>query len=190
MKLFDKDKIIIGILILIFAIYGIWGNFQNKNNQNLENDLSINNSLEELDDNEVIFIHIDGEVENPGMYEMKRSHRVNDAINAANGLTKEASIKNINLAQKLVDEMKIYIPRENSDIVDNSNKGNPENNLININIASKEELKSLPGIGETKAEAIIKYRESSGFNKLEDLMNVSGIGEKTFESLKEFISIY
>ncbi len=189
MKKINKDKIIIAIFIILFALYGFFINNKQSNRQyneikNSEKNLESNNIYDESE----IFVHIDGEVMNPGLYEFSRDDRINDAISKAGGLTDNALMKNINLAQKLEDEMKILIPPKDSNqentIVEDSNT-----TLVNINSATKSELMTLPGIGDVRAESIIKYREESSFKKIEDLMNISGIGEKTFDALKELITI-
>lgn len=189
MKNINKDKVIIAILIVLFAFYGFFIN-NNKNNnavnkiENSENNLESNSTV---DDSEM-YIHIDGEVINPGLYEFQKDDRIDDAIKKAGGLTDSASTKNINLSQRLEDEMKINIPSNDSN-QDNMTTENSNISLININSATKDELMSLPGIGETRANSIIEYREESSFKKIEDIMNISGIGEKTFEALEELITI-
>lgn len=192
MKNINKDKIIIGILVIVFAIYGF---ISSKNNSKVDFREIKNNNLTSTDVSlkiENIFVHVDGEVNNPGLYEFNNDNRVNDAISKAGGVTNKADLKNINLAQKLEDEMKIFIPTKNSNENQGENNSKEESDslLININSASKEELMLLPGIGETRANAILKYREENNFKKIEDLMNISGIGEKTFEGLKDLISVY
>ena len=117
----------------------------------------------------------------------------------AGGFTQDADTKSVNLAMKLKDEMKIFIPSkneisklqnhntENSQIV--TLKDNNSTNLVNINTADSNKLQTLPGIGPSKAKKIIEFREKNQFKKIEELKNVDGIGEKTFESLKSLITI-
>ncbi|QQK07666.1 helix-hairpin-helix domain-containing protein [Miniphocaeibacter halophilus] len=192
MKNINKDKIIIGFLVIIFAIYGF---ISSKKNSKVDFKEIKNDNIVMTDTTskaEGIFVHVDGEVFNPGLYEFTNKDRVNDAISKAGGITDNADLKNINLAQKLEDEMKIFIPTKNTNEnqVENNYKEKTEFQLININSASREELMLLPGIGETRADAILKYREENSFKKIEDLMNISGIGEKIFEGLKDLISVY
>lgn len=128
---------------------------------------------------------------------MKIGDRVNDAIQAAGGLTEDAEKSKINLATKLKDEMKIHIYKIGETNKDSSNESSDDNNksdgnnskLININTASKEELCKLTGIGENKAKLIIEYREKNKFTKIEDITKVSGIGKKTFEKIKNDITV-
>ena len=136
-------------------------------------------------------------MKNPGVYKMKIGDRVNDAIQAAGGLTENAEKSKINLATKLKDEMKIHIYKIGETNKDSSNESSDDNNksdgnnskLININTASKEELCKLTGIGENKAKLIIEYREKNKFTKIEDITKVSGIGKKTFEKIKNDITV-
>ncbi|MFC3882992.1 helix-hairpin-helix domain-containing protein [Bacillus songklensis] len=139
-----------------------------------------------------IVVDVKGAVQTPGVYEMKEGSRVKDAVMSAGGFIKEADINQVNLAGKLKDEMVIYIPKLGEMPALPAAPLQVEENaeLVNINAASSEQLQSLPGIGPSKAEAIIAYREEKGgFQKAEDLMNVSGIGEKSFEKIKEHVTI-
>ena len=188
-KFINKDRIIILIFILAIGIYGFYINF--KDDKVKANKPETNQTIQSTEDstkNTYLYVHVDGEVLNPGMYKLKSGERINDVIVQAGGLTDKAVTDNINFAQKLEDEMKIHIPSNDSVSIGNENKST-SNGKININIASKDELMNLPGIGEVKADAIIKYRENTKFSKIEELMNVNGIGESIFESLKEEISI-
>ena len=164
-------------------------------------------------------IDIKGAINNPGVYEVEKDKTVNDVIHLAGGLTKDADTSVINLAKKIKDEMVIIIYTKeevkNSNIVDtvikvvekecvcpniendgclnteiNDNITNKENtDLVNINTATKEELQTVKGIGESKAENIIKYRETNGnFEKIEDIKNVDGIGETLYEQIKIYIT--
>ena len=139
-----------------------------------------------------IFIHIDGEVNNPGLYKLFNGDRIDDAIRAAGGLTADADKSKINLAIKLKDEMKIHIYKKgesHAESINNLNNSNSNNKLVNINTASIEELCKLPGIGENKAKLIVEYREKHKFAKIEDITKVSGIGKKTFEKIKNEITV-
>lgn len=144
---------------------------------------------------ELFMVDVKGEVHVPGVYELPADGRVKDAIAMAEGLTDEANELAINFAQKVEDQMVIYVPHMDDD------SGLPENTtteageasgvtVININTASEQELMTLSGIGQAKAQQIIQYREENGlFDTPEDLMNVSGIGEKSFETLKDSIKV-
>ncbi|MDP4550346.1 helix-hairpin-helix domain-containing protein [Alkalihalobacillus macyae] len=140
---------------------------------------------------EIIMVDVKGAVINPGVYEMESLSRVKDVITRAGGFVKDADQTQLNLAGKVTDEMVIYVPviGEISKIPQTGNLSE-ETKLISINTADLNELQELPGIGPSKAEAIIQYREENGaFKAIEDLQNISGIGEKTFEKLKDLISI-
>lgn len=144
---------------------------------------------------EDIIIDIKGEINSPGVYEMQLGDRMIDIVDRAGGLTDEASETAINLAEKLQDEMAIVIPKEGDELLEtdelNSNASNglsSESDKLNLNHATQAELETLNGIGPSKAEAIISHREENGlFQSVEDVLEVSGIGEKTLESFKEDI---
>lgn len=159
---------------------------QLKDNENHENSDIINSGI--------IMVHISGQVYNPGLVELELGDRTIDAVELAGGLKEDADLDKINLAKKLVDEEKIYIPKigeENSENMDFSSQptapGGESTDKININNCTKEELMTLPGIGPALADRVIQYRETNLFKMIEDLMNVSGIGEKRFEALKDLI---
>lgn len=142
---------------------------------------------EKLEDN--IIIDISGEIKNPGIYKMKGKVRLYEIIDKAGGLKEEANINSINQARYVKDGEKIIIPSSrNSQGMDKECISN-ENNLVNINTASKEELLKLPGIGEVTAEKIINYRDNNNFTKIEDLKNVNGIGMATYNKLKDLICV-
>ena len=140
----------------------------------------------------VIFVDIKGAVKNPGVYQMKVGDRVKDALDAAGGLTAEADSQKVNLAKRLEDQMVIVVPKvgeeaEEIPAGETRNEATKEGK-VNINTATVEELKTLKGVGEKKAEAIIEYRKKNGsFKTKEDLMKVRGIGKKLFDSFQERI---
>lgn len=137
-----------------------------------------------------IYVHVSGRVRNPGVYSLKTGERIIDAINKAGGALPDADLDALNLAQKLHDEDKIYVPKKGE--LNNNNHGTNYNNSgkININTASAAELEKLPGIGETLAQRIVEYREKYGkFQKIEDIMKVSRIGPKIFEQIKDMITV-
>ena len=140
----------------------------------------------------VIFVDIKGAVKKPGVYQMKAGDRVKDAIDAAGGLTAEADSQKVNLAQRVEDQMVIVVPKvgEEAEAIPAgaTSKEASKEGKVNINTATVEELKTLKGVGEKKAEAIIEYRKKNGsFQTKEDLMKVRGIGKKLFESFQERI---
>lgn len=145
---------------------------------------------------ELIKVHVSGAVMNPDIvYTLEKDCRVEDAIKAAGDLTDEADLQYINLAAIIHDGQKIYIPSKNDDLneimklVADNIKIDALDGLININTASKIELMTLKGIGESTATKIIDYREEIGaFQSIEELKNVNGIGDATFESIKNEIT--
>lgn len=150
---------------------------------------------------QVIYVYVCGKVNSPGVYELPEGTRVYKAIEAAGGATEEAALENLNLADVVSDKSRIYIPgiNEEYNINDNSssvvtdntaNSSNSAGSCVNINVASKNELMTLPGIGEAKALAIISYRETQGkFTCIEDVMKVSGIKNAAYEKIKDYISV-
>ncbi len=149
-------------------------------------------------------VHVAGAVSSPGVYYFPEGARVIDAVEKAGPLP-EADLNSLNLAQPLVDGSKIYVPRQGealqapgSSISQNRNPfagsafpSQSSDGKVNINTASAEELdKALPGIGPTLAQRIVDYREQHGpFRSPEDLKNVSGIGERRFEQIKDLVTI-
>lgn len=143
-----------------------------------------------------VLVDIKGAVPMPGLYKMEEGDRVMDVIDQAGGLLEDADEKQVNFAQKLSDEMVIHIPvkgefvQDAPQIASTTSPGGQGDRKVNINKADLTELQTLPAIGPAKAQAIIDYREKEGpFRQVEDLQNVSGIGEKTFEKLHELISV-
>jgi competence protein ComEA len=150
------------------------------------------NNLEKQE--EVIVVDVKGAVKAPGVYEGKTGDRVLHVIDQAGGLLEEADETKVNFALKLVDEMVIYIPviGEESEMMltGEMTEAGKEEGKVNLNSASEAELQTLPGIGPSKAAAIMEYRTENGsFKSVEELMEISGIGEKTFEKLKESITV-
>ena len=145
----------------------------------------------------VIYVDVKGEVHHPGVYQMKAENRVKDLIEAAGGFTPLADDQKLNLAQLLEDQMVIVIPKKgeevNSELAQAPTPHKKEvgkEGKVNINTATVEELKTLKGIGEKKAEAIIEYRKQNGsFKNKEELMKVRGIGKKLYESFQERVIV-
>ncbi|MDO5027300.1 MAG: helix-hairpin-helix domain-containing protein [Tissierellia bacterium] len=145
---------------------------------------------------EKIYVHITGAVKKPGLYILDPGARLNDLIKMCQGLKKDADIRKINLSMILKDQMRLHIlalgEEEFSSDFDNSSSSMPLEkesleSKLNVNKASKEELMSLPGIGEKRALDIIDYRKKSSFKSLEDLKNISGIGDKSIDKLKDYV---
>lgn len=131
-------------------------------------------------------IYVCGEVNNPGVYELIEGDRVEDAIALAGGTTDSFYAKGINLAKKVSDEDIIVVPS----VDDPVEIGQESGGKVNINTADMDRLKSLNGIGESTAKAIIRYREKNGgFKNIEDILSVDGIGPKKLEGFVEDITI-
>ena len=163
------------------------------------------------DTSESVYVDIKGSVKKPGVYKVDKTSIVNDVIKLAGGFTKNAYTKNINLSKHVSDEMVIYVFNKkeivsitttnkiacncetievNNCIDKNSISDNNSNNKININTATLDELLTLKGIGQSKAEAIIKYREENGnFNTIEDIQKVSGLGGTIYSKIKDYITV-
>lgn len=141
-----------------------------------------------------IMVHISGAVHNPGVIELELGKRLIDAVQICGGLKDDADIDRINLARKLADEEKVYIPKIGEEISEelsfvSEGSREKDSGKININTCSKAELLSLPGIGDVLADRIIEYREKNPFKRIEDIKNVSGIGDKKFESIEDLITV-
>lgn len=157
-----------------------------------------------------VYVDIKGSVKKPGVYQVSADSIVWDIVNLSGGFTKNAYTKNINLSQKVKDEMVIYVFSKNEMLKMNENvktdttcttniinydncitteKNEASTVLVNINTASKEELMNVSGIGASKADSIIAYRIKTPFSKIEDIMNVSGIGESLFDKIKKYITV-
>ncbi|OFI49192.1 hypothetical protein BG261_03735 [Floricoccus tropicus] len=153
----------------------------------------------EKQENSSIVVDMKGAVNKPGTYKVSSNLRVNDVVKLAGGMTKDADNKSVNLAQKITDEMVIYVASigeninivaEPSESINNSEKINASGNKININIADVNQLQTLSGVGAKKAQDIIDYREQNGnFKTIEELQNVNGFGAKSIEKLKENITV-
>lgn len=208
----DKKVIIKNIILVLAIIITIIVSFiyYKKENDKLifysENEIDNNESNLIEDENLVEFnqkesntikVYVTGEVNKPGVKELKEGSRIEDAINLAGGITDVADISKINLAYTLEDGQKLYVPNINDEIEEYLSTENEDgiienqgNNAgkVNINKATVEELTKLPGVGESLARRIVEYRNENGkFKTIDDLKNVSGIGDKKFESLKEYI---
>ena len=227
----NNNKVFLILIISILIIIGYYLYYRNNNDyEEFETDIEIEetkeekegntfkekNKLEETDSEEVkskseemIIVHITGEVKYWGVLELEKGSRIMDAVNSAGGFTDEADTEKVNLAYELTDGVKVYIPSKNIDkesnittqkyitmesgdneIVEETEMKQSGNTLVNINEATQTELETLPGIGPSIALKIISYRKENGkFSTIEDIKNVSGIGENKFESIKDLISL-
>ncbi len=200
-----KIVIIVGIIIIIGILYFIYNGIDKKSTDQIDNNmLSIeNNTKENEGSKELVIVHITGAVKTPGIVKLPEGARIEDAIDKAGGLTEDADISDVNLAYVLEDGIKIKIPtiseEKNEEIIINSCgegivekeiSNNSENKIININKANETDLQTLPGIGASLAGRIVEYRNSNGkFNEIEDIKNVSGIGDSKYENIKNFICV-
>ncbi|HFI0254556.1 TPA: helix-hairpin-helix domain-containing protein [Streptococcus suis] len=155
-------------------------------------------STEESEELSQLVIDVKGAVEKPGLYTLEVGSRVNDAVEAAGGLTSQADPKSINLAQKLSDEAVVYVASKDENIsvvvsTTASSAMSPEEkstSLVNLNTATEADLQTISGIGAKRAADIIAYREANGgFKSVDDLNNVSGIGDKTMESIRPYVTV-
>lgn len=146
---------------------------------------------------EFIMVDVKGLVASPGVYELQQDKRIIDAVDMAGGLAKHADAAQVNFAARLQDEMVIYVPAEGEEphhllmgSAVNETEEESQKDKVSLNTAEAAELETLPGIGPAKAAAILGYREENGqFTSTEELKEVSGIGDKTYEQLQEHITI-
>ena len=189
-----KAAVIGGILLILVGVGGLFS----KKEESVEGTTVVETTMlaekTEVSTTQetVIFVDIKGAVKNPGVYQMKVGDRVKDALDAAGGLTAEADSQKVNLAKRLEDQMVIVVPKVGEEAEEipagETRKEATKEGKVNINTATVEELKTLKGVGEKKAEAIIEYRKKNGsFKTKEDLMKVRGIGKKLFDSFQERI---
>ena len=189
-----KAAVIGGILLILVGVGGLFSKKEESVEETTVVETTVLAEKTEVSTTQetVIFVDIKGAVKNPGVYQMKVGDRVKDALEAAGGLTEEADSQKVNLAKRLEDQMVIVVPKvgeeaEEIPAGETRNEATKEGK-VNINTATVEELKTLKGVGEKKAEAIIEYRKKNGsFQTKEDLMKVRGIGKKLFESFQERI---
>ncbi|MFD0845585.1 helix-hairpin-helix domain-containing protein [Streptococcus saliviloxodontae] len=143
-----------------------------------------------------IFVDIKGAVAKEGVYELPSGSRLTDLVKKAGGLTADAERRSINLAQKLNDEDAIIVAKQGEQIISDqqsplaSPSESDESSKINLNKATLADLQTISGIGAKRAQDILDFRESrGGFKSVEDLKNVSGIGDKTLEKLKDEVTV-
>ena len=202
MNLWEKKKLIaVAALVVVLAALSIWQSTPGK----LEG--GVIQGGEQLAESKTkgLRVYVSGEVKNPGMYEMPAGSRAQEAIEKAGGMTLNANVNKVNLAKKCKDGMQINVPalsvkqaktragssqgRRSAGNV-NSTEVEQENlTTVNLNSATIEELENLPGVGQTTAQKIIEYRQQHRFDKIEDVMNVKGIGKAKFQKMKNYLEI-
>lgn len=199
----------IGGSVLFLSVLGIVYLSRNQTNEEEKNteewvfqeeeptDIDEEEQEEVLPFSEQIMVDIKGGVNVPGVYELKEGDRLLDVVELAGGLVSEADSQRINLAQRLTDQMMIYIPLEGEEITEEillleeaEEENSQDSSIININTADENQLTQLNGIGEKRARTIIEYREENGlFGSEEEIMNVSGIGEGIYANIKDDIRV-
>lgn len=169
--------------------------FNSKNEVEDYNQISSEHNMKKSNDSPIkeddkiskVMVDIKGQVKNPGVYESTNDKRVKDIISEAGGLLSEADTSSINLSQKLKDQMVIIVNKKGEK---STNIPQNKKDVVNINSATIEELQKISGIGKSKAQAIIDYRDNKGeFKTKDDLMKVKGIGKGIFEKIKDKIEV-
>ena len=194
-----KSIILAFVCSLVLIIGGLFYFNQNKTEDysgvsfsNISNETNNKDEKAENRHDEKIFVDVKGAVKHPGVFETTKDKRVKDLIEEAGGLLDDADTSTLNLSQKVKDQMVIYVLKHGEKPKQISDGGSSSSNadVININTANKEQLMKISGVGKTKAEAIISYREKNGdFKKKEDITKVRGIGKATFEKIKDKIEV-
>ncbi|EER67746.1 helix-hairpin-helix domain-containing protein [Gemella haemolysans] len=194
-----KSIILAFVCSLVLIIGGLFYFNKNKTEDysgvsfsNISNETNNKDEKAENRHDEKIFVDVKGAVKHPGVFETTKDKRVKDLIEEAGGLLDDADTSTLNLSQKVKDQMVIYVLKHGEKPKQISDGGSSSSNtdVININTANKERLMKISGVGKTKAEAIISYREKNGdFKKKEDITKVHGIGKATFEKIKDKIEV-
>lgn len=214
-----QKKIIAIILIILVVIAYYYFYLRDTTEEISNQDLEINNTQENNQTNETIVVHVSGAVNIEGIVELDSGSRIANAIEKAGGIKENADMTDINLAYPLEDGMKIHIPTKEETEANKNNENTPAESYVtdssggvnskeatnstpssstsdtaskkvNINTATQEELDALPGIGPSIAAKIIDYREQNGkFNSIEEIKEVSGIGDAKYEKIKDSITI-
>ncbi|MGG7176759.1 helix-hairpin-helix domain-containing protein [Clostridium paraputrificum] len=187
--------VIVGVFLLISYIKGGSKELKKNNNESIfvEDESNPDEKTIPLKSKEIV-VEIKGEINKPNIYWLDEESIIEDLIKKAGGITDLADVRKINRAEKLKNHQSIIIPNKDeaqsvtasSTVTSGINTGG----IVNINTASESDLDALPGIGPARARDIIKYREDKGgFKTIEDLKNIKGIGEKSFEDLKDKVTV-
>ena len=199
----NKKVILIAVAFLMVVSFVGYEFFWNGANKSCVVDLATQEDIQTFPEEkpETIEVYIVGCVKNPGTYEVAKDTTIKKLSEIAGGFTEGADLEKINLVYKLKDNAMIVIKDKNEQSKQQEESGmkiikgvyeeyEDDNLQVNINTAGKDTLTKLPGIGESVAKKIIKYRENNGgFDDVEDLMNIPGIGESKFNSIKDMIVI-
>ncbi len=212
-----ENKKLVIVIIVVLLLTGLFCYFRFREPENVDvfqpEDGIVNkestNTVEEAEEEEMIIVHVSGEVKEPGIVKLKEGERIADAIEKAGGATDDADLSKLNLAYVLEDGVKVRIPKKNEGenageyvseesgeeviqegSVEAEESTQTTSKVVNINKANQEELMTLPGIGESTAQKIIDYRKENGnFQTIEDIKNVSGIGDSKFNQIKSLIKV-
>ena len=195
-----KSKIVVGVIIALMLLTVVM--YVVKSNDNNMEEIETKNEeiLEEVKEKNQIIVHVTGQVKNSGVVSLEEGARVVDAIYSAGGETVDADLNKLNLAYILNDGDKIYVPKKEDSQTEYITSGAGENvssnatqssdsKIININTATVDELSTLSGIGKAIAERIVAYRMQNGkFENIEDIKNVTGIGDSKYNNIKDEIT--
>ncbi len=190
-----QEKLILGLLALLLIGGGFWRAVQHKDpgfgalqagfTQQAEDQTETENTAPEL-----VTVHLVGAVANPGVYHLPVGSRVYELLEISGGLTEDADYESLNQARPLFDGEQVIV-RSSNEAGESASSSFSQEVKININRATAAELMTLPGIGEVRAKQIVEYRDKNGyFTDPRELMDVGGIGEKTYSNLSELITIY
>ena len=203
MDLWQKKKlIVICVIVVICSALSIWQSTPGKLEEGV---IKEGEHLAETKTKGVT-VYVSGEVLRPGMYEVPAGSRALEAIEKAGGMTTNANVNKVNLARKCKDGLQINVPaltkkqlqekagqnyskRSLREQAGSAQKEQVNTVIVNLNTADINELESLPGVGQATAQKIIDYREKQHFSKIEDIMNVKGIGKEKFAKMKEFLEV-
>lgn len=191
--------LVIGAAVLFFWFYGA----DSDDIAVQEGDTDIDNSVVSEDEgrtgysHSIMYVDISGEVNTPGVYEVSDDTRLFQVIEMAGGLTENADVNSLNQAEIVYDGQKIIVSSGSGSFNDtgteipaNSSGKGLTNGKVNLNLADSATLQTIPGIGPSKAGRIMEYRSTNGrFKKIEDIMNITGIGQKTFEIIRDYITV-
>ena len=201
-----KNKKTIALIVVLIILFTASVMTYGRNKEKVFQDEYMDNIFVEEEEKEIlvevgdtkanksyIVVEVKGEVTRPDVYELEEGSIVKELIDMAGGLTKEADISRINRAKKLQNHELVVIgninDKENTNMIEESSEAEYDG-LININSANLEELKKISGVGDVKAQSIIEYREKNGgFKSIDEIKNIDGIGEKTFEKIKDKITL-